>query len=118
MLNRLEFVCVLLMILLSGSVRFYLEFGSILIPLFLLLSVLLFLRSSGKKKLSGKGVFLFLLLVPIINIMFINTSLESNLAYSCLLFIPSSFLTISSISFECFRRQWLEIMKRLCVTLY
>lgn len=103
------------MILLSGSVRFYLEFGYILIPLFLLLSVLLFLRSGGEKRFLSKRVFSFLLLVPIINVLFINTSLESNLAYSCILFIPASFLTISSINFECFRRQWLKYMRWLCI---
>ena len=103
------------MILLSGSVRFYMEFGYILIPLFLLLSIILFLWFGKNRKMPNVLLLTFLILFPLFNISFLNTSLASNLAYSCILFTLASYFTIISIKFNKFRQVWLSLINFLCL---
>lgn len=93
----------------------YLEFSYIFIPLFFLLSFVLFIRTKRDVGMSNRRILLFLVLLPIINIFFINPDLNSYLSYSCLLFIPASYCTIKSGTFLYFREKWLKYMRWLCV---
>lgn len=112
-METLKYVCVLLMILLSGAIRFYLEWGIIFIPLMLLFGIWLFLRTEEKQNNILNA--LIILLYPLINVLVINPDLTSNFAYSCLLILASGFFIISSFEFVDFREKWLQCVKWLCI---
>ena len=101
------------MILLSGAIRFYLEWGIIFIPLMLLFGIWLFLRTEEKQNNILNA--LIILLYPLINVLVINPDLTSNFAYSCLLILASGFFIISSFEFVDFREKWLQCVKWLCI---
>lgn len=107
--------CVLLMILLSGSIRLYLEFSVIFVPVLLFLSGILFLKYGDRHSSYNLRLLSILLIIPLINIVFINPHLESNLVYVCLMFVLSGFFIISSFDFENFRVTWIKYVRWLCL---
>lgn len=112
-MEKLKYICVLLMILLSGAVRFYLEWGSIFIPLMFLSGVLLYLTTEYREGNYFNAALV--LLFPIINVLFINSDLTSNFAYSCILILASGFFIVSTFEFNDFREKWLLCVKWLCI---
>lgn len=113
-MKYLQDICVCLMILLSGSVRCYLEYSPIFVPLLFLLGIVLFYTNRKTYNSHNTLLFLFLLVIPLINMFFINPHMESNLPYICVLFIICGFLIISSFDFESFRTTWIKYIKWLC----
>ncbi len=112
-MEKLKYICVLLMILLSGAVRFYLEWGAIFIPLMLISGILLYFSTEDREPnyLNAAVILLF----PIVNVLFINPDLTSNFAYSCILILLSGYFIISSFGFYDFREKWLQCVKWLCI---
>lgn len=112
-INRLKYICVFLMIVLCGAVRFFLEWGAIFIPFMLLCGLLLFIRE-GEGKINIVNTLL-ILIYPLISVLIISSNLLSNLAYACILMLLSGFFIISSFNFSEFREIWLKLMRWLCL---
>lgn len=112
-LKAKKYLCVGLMIALCGAVRFFLEWGIVCIPLLLILGLLIFLKEGNRKLNILNG--LLIIIFPLLNVLFINPNLLSNLAYSCLLLLISGVFIISSFDFYQFREMWLKWMKWLCL---
>lgn len=113
-MKRLQIIVIILMVLLSGSIRFFIDWGIVVVPFYVICCGLLFMRLPREVKYENiSHVLLFL--IPILHVLFIGRNLNSNLAFVCILFLLSGYLTIRSFNFFDFRDLWLKVVKVICV---
>lgn len=101
-------------ILLSGSLFFSLCFPIVFVPLYVLTSFILFVKTK-RKKVKYNLVLAFLLFAWLfINHTLVNDDLTSNMPYIAMLYIVGSFFSICSLSYEFLRRYLLKYFSIIC----
>lgn len=111
--TKIQNAIIIMMIVLSGSERFFIDWGFVCILLLTLLSLIVFLKK--KTSISGSLSSYVILIYPIIHVIFLSNNFNSNLAYICVLFLLSGFWAIRTYNFYDFRELWLKYLNIICI---